>query len=173
MYVSNVYPSCCCPGITAGVPQVLRLMLAALTHSELADDTETPCIMASLCSLPAAQALQAAAIAAVLHRGISIGCWHRLHPLLQLPNATAISTQCLCGLIKAAAGASAFKLVSSLCSYEPYKVHLLCMPSQVCSACGMLGWVSACIPFQGPVMDRRCNVALRWSCMCRALGHLR
>jgi hypothetical protein len=35
----------------------------------------------------------------------------------QLPNAAQMSTQCLCGLIKAAAGARAFKLVDSLCRY--------------------------------------------------------
>jgi hypothetical protein len=71
--------------------------------------------MASLCSLSAAQALPAGSIAAVLYQGISRDRWHLLRPVLQLPNAKQISTQSLCGLIKAAAAVDAQELVGLLC----------------------------------------------------------
>lgn len=101
--------------MSAGMPQVLQLIFSASRLSDEADHTTLPCIMASLCSLPAAQALPAGAIAAVLYRGISSGCSHRLLPLLDLPNATQIDTQCLCQLVTAAAGADAFELAGALC----------------------------------------------------------
>jgi hypothetical protein len=81
-------PHFCCE-LLAGVPQVLHLMLAAIPCLENEADTEAPCIMASLCSLPAAQALQTGSITAVLYRGISTSCWHKLHLLLQLRWAAA------------------------------------------------------------------------------------
>jgi hypothetical protein len=71
--------------------------------------------MASLCNLPAAQALPVGTIATVLHQGIDSRRWHRLLPLLQLPNAKQMSTQCLCGLIKAAAAAGAHEVGQALC----------------------------------------------------------
>jgi hypothetical protein len=105
----------------AGVSQVLQLLLAAASRQSWEHDrSTTPCIVASLCSLPAAKALQAYSITAVLYRGISTGAWHRLLPLLELHNAKQMSTQCLCGLVKAAAAKSAFQLVGALCRYAWY-----------------------------------------------------
>jgi hypothetical protein len=105
-------------------------MLAAASCKALNQRTK-PCIMASLCSLPAAQALQAGSIAAVLRCGINSRAWHRLLPVVELPNATQISTQCLCGLIRAAASIDAFQLVGVLCRYAwditdtQLRVHVL------------------------------------------------
>jgi hypothetical protein len=94
---------------------VLQLICIAAFRLEYNRHDTTPCIMASLCSLPAAQLLPAGGIAAALHQGINSRSGHRLRPLLQLPNAKQMSTQCLCGLIKAAAAAGALGLVQALC----------------------------------------------------------
>jgi hypothetical protein len=97
------------------VAQVLQLLLSASRLADEAAHATVPCIIASLCSLPAAQVLPAGGIAALLYRGINSGRSHRMLPLLELPNAKQIDTQCLCQLITAAAGGNAFELASKLC----------------------------------------------------------
>jgi hypothetical protein len=114
----------------AGAAEVSQLMCSAASHVKSERDSRSkPCIIASLCSLTAAQALSAGSITAVLYCSIDSGrsgttaflqrrttsagsCWHQLRPLLQLPNVKQMSTQCLFGLIKAAVAAGAHDMVT-------------------------------------------------------------
>lgn len=97
--------------MSAGVAQIAQLISAAADSQEAA----APCIMVSLCSLSAAQALPADSVNSALACGINSSRWLELRPLLELPCAAQISTQCLCAFIKKAADDNNPDLVGLLC----------------------------------------------------------